>query len=86
MKLFLLMILAATQLIEVYPNPYGSDEAEYIKFHCDSTCILTDGEDQIEVGEGSHISAKNPTYLQQKFGYKPDVHFPPQMALSNRGE
>jgi len=86
MKLILLMVLAATQLLELYPNPYGSDEAEYIKFHCDSSCILTDGEGRLEVGEGTYVAAKNLTHFQQRFGYEADVPFPPHMALSNNGE
>jgi len=86
MKLALLMLLAATQLIEVYPNPYGLDEAEYIKFHCDSNCVLTDGEGEITVSAGTHIAAKNLSYFKERFGHEADIEFPPKMALSNEGE
>ncbi len=85
MKLALLMLLAAT-LIELYPNPYGVDEAEYVKFHCNSSCLLTDGEGWVEAGAGMHVAAKNLSYFEQKFGYKADIQLTPKMALSNRGE
>lgn len=85
MKLILLLLLAAT-LIEVYPNPYGSDEAEYVKFHCDSHCLLTDGEAEIYADAGTHIAAKNLSYFEEMFGYKADIPFPSKFALSNSGE
>lgn len=85
MKLALLMLLAAA-LIEVYPNPYGLDDAEYVKFRCNSSCLLTDGEGWVETGAGTHIAAKNLSYFEERFGYNADVQFSPQMALSNSGE
>lgn len=80
MKLALLMLLAAA-LIEVYPNPYGLDDAEYVKFRCNSSCLLTDGEGWVETGAGTHIAAKNLSYFEERFGYNADVQFSPQMAL-----
>ncbi|MBO8179413.1 MAG: hypothetical protein H0Z19_02890 [Archaeoglobus sp.] len=85
MKLALLMLLAAT-LIEVYPNPYGLDEAEYVKFHCNSSCLLRDSNGWVNAEAGTQIATKNLSYFEERFGYKADIQFSPKMALSNRGE
>ncbi len=85
MKSILLILLAAT-LIEICPNPYGSDGAEYVKFKCNSDCILTDGEGKIESSAGTHVAAKNPAEFRDHFGGKADLPFSDNFALSNRGE
>lgn len=85
MKLALLLLMAA-QIIEVYPNPYGSDGAEYVKFYCSSSCMLTDGEGQIFTGKGLHIATKNMSEFRDYFGFDADIEFPKRFALSNRGE
>uniref|UniRef100_A0A7C3VMD0 Phospholipase D-like domain-containing protein n=1 Tax=Archaeoglobus fulgidus TaxID=2234 RepID=A0A7C3VMD0_ARCFL len=85
MKLAFLMLLAAT-LIEVYPNPYGIDEAEYVKFQCNSSCILKDSHGWIDAGAGVHVATKNLSYFEERFGFKADIQFSSKMALSNSGE
>jgi hypothetical protein len=88
--LVLFLILPAqgsiSQILEICPNPYGSDEAEYIKFSCATNCTLSDGEGKIIAGKGMHIAAKNKTAFKLHFGEKADIEFPPRFALSNRGE
>ncbi len=86
MKLVLLMLLMATYLLEVCPNPYGDDGAEYVKFYCDSDCLLTDGEGEIVAGAGEHIAAKNLSEFRRHFKTDADIEFPRNFALSNRGE
>ncbi len=85
MKSILLILLAAT-LIEICPNPYGDDGAEYVMFHCNSDCILTDGEGKIESSAGMHVAAKDPAEFRRHFGLEADLSFPKGFALSNRGE
>ncbi len=82
----ILSFLLLTALIEVCPNPYGSDDAEYVKFYCSSPCVLTDGEGVIYASEGYHIATKNITAFKQRFGIDADIEFPKGFALSNRGE
>jgi hypothetical protein len=83
--LFILVGVAEGEIIELCPNPYGSDGAEYIKAFCAKNCSLTDGEGYIEFN-GSIVAAKNATAFYNTFGYKPDVEFPSKFALANSGE
>ncbi len=85
MKLALLILLAAS-LIEVCPNPYGDDGAEYVKFYCTSHCLLTDGEGRIEADKGLHIATRDPEDFRNHFGGEADLTFTHGFALSNRGE
>ncbi|WP_202318924.1 phospholipase D-like domain-containing protein [Archaeoglobus neptunius] len=86
MKLALLVLLLTAQILEVCPNPYGSDDAEYVKFYCNSSCVLTDGEGKVEAGKGLHVAARNPEEFERHFGAKADIQLPRSLALSNRGE
>ncbi len=83
----LLKISSASQLIEVCPNPYGDDGAEYVKVFCDSECTISDGEGSIAVNRtGVVVIAKNSTIFYSTFGYSPDIEFSGRFALSNSGE
>ncbi|RLI78443.1 hypothetical protein DRP05_07335 [Archaeoglobales archaeon] len=89
-SLFLLLVLVPTQaseILEVCPNPYGSDGAEYIKLKVDKLCILTDEEGELVINKTGTITiAKNSTEFYNAFGYLPDYEFPKRFALSNNGE
>lgn len=87
--LFLLFLKAssASQLIEVCPNPYGDDGAEYVKVLCDTECIIDDGEGSIHVNRTGVVTvAKSSTAFYNMFGYGPDIEFSGRFALSNSGE
>lgn len=72
--------------MEVCPNPYGDDGAEFIKAKCSGLeCMLDDGESSVYF-TGSTTLAKNPDLFQKEFGYKPNASFPSKFALSNSGE
>ena len=81
--LILLIIAPATacEILEVCPNPYGDDGAEYVKVRCDE-CVFTDGEDSFNVTGTAYI-ARNATAFKEKFGFYPDFE---GIKLSNSGE
>lgn len=76
---------ASGKIIELCPNPYGSEGAEYIKADCSGDCYLTDGEGRIELN-GSFTAAKNPSAYSSAFGSPPDTEFSSRFALANSGE
>lgn len=84
-KIFLLALIitpaAGCKILEVYPNPYGDEGAEYVKVWCDS-CIFTDGEDNFTV-TGTAYVARNSTAFKEKFGFYSDFE---GIKLSNSGE
>jgi hypothetical protein len=82
-----LNVSTASHLVEICPNPYGDDGAEYVKVLCDSECIIDDGEGSITVNKtGVVVIAKNSTSFRNSFGYNPDIEFYGRFALSNSGE
>jgi len=83
--LILFLSNAKGQIIELCPNPYGDDGAEYVKVECYGNCTLSDGEGLINFN-GTITAAKNAGVFQKTFGYYPDVEFPSKFALSNSGE
>jgi hypothetical protein len=82
----ILLSLFLLSILEICPNPYGSDDAEYVKFYCPSECVLSDGEGVIEAGPGVHIAARNKTAFYRHFGFIPDIEFSKNFSLSNSGE
>jgi|Deesub1362A_J573_1020465.scaffolds.fasta_scaffold02730_3 hypothetical protein len=89
-KLTLIVLLlflsnSKAHIIEICPNPYESDGAEYVKVFCDKNCSLTDGEDEIRF-DGTVVAAKDRDVFFKSFGYYPDVEFSSKFALSNSGE
>lgn len=78
---------ASGHIVELCPNPYGSEGAEYIKADCsgDNDCYLTDGEGKIEF-TGSITAAKNSSAYSSAFGSSPDREFSSRFALANSGE
>ena len=85
-SLFLIFLIiaptTACKILEVYPNPYGDEGAEYVKVWCDGSCIFTDGEDNFTVTGTAYI-ARNSTAFMEKFGFYPDFE---GIKLSNSGE
>ncbi|MFO7966442.1 MAG: phospholipase D-like domain-containing protein [Archaeoglobaceae archaeon] len=78
--------IASGQIIELCPNPYGSEGAEYVKTNCSGgECYLTDGEGRIEFN-GSITAAKNSSAYSSAFGSPPDREFSSRFALANSGE
>jgi hypothetical protein len=75
-----------SRIIELCPNPYGDEGAEYVKIFCNAECILSDGEGSVEVGSGIFTIAKNPLAFYKLFGYMPDIEASGKFALSNSGE
>ena len=80
-------ISQASELLEICPNPYGSDDAEYVKLFVNTPCTLTDGEGAIKINKsGIVFVAKNSSAFYDEFGIKADYEFPKRFALSNNGE
>ncbi len=75
------------QIVELCPNPYGSEGAEYIKAICsgDNECYLTDGEGRIEFTKNI-TAAKDSSAYSSTFGSPPDKEFSSRFALANSGE
>jgi len=88
-RLCLLLLLTAGakgEILEVCPNPYGDEGAEYIKVNCSGLeCKLDDGEGFLHF-KGNITLAKNSEIFYNTFGYEPDAEFTPKFALSNSGE
>jgi len=76
---------STAEILELCPNPYGDDGAEYIKARCIDKCTLTDGEGIIRFN-GSITAAKDSRVFYSVFGYYPDIEFSSKFALSNSGE
>lgn len=83
--LILFLNNANGQIIELCPNPYGDDGAEYIKAKCYGNCTLSDGEGSIDFN-GTITAAKSAEVFYKVWGYYPDIEFPSRFALSNSGE
>lgn len=82
-----LLILSLALLLELCPNPYGSDDAEYIKVYCPDSCILKDDKAEIILKEGFYTITRNKSAFLEKF--KPEgelLEFPRNFSLSNSGE
>jgi len=89
LSLMFMLILPASssQIVEVCPNPYGSDDAEYVIVNATTFCILDDGEGRTQISStGTVIVAKNTTAYELTFGKKADIQFSRGFALSNEGE
>ncbi|AEA46915.1 phospholipase D-like domain-containing protein [Archaeoglobus veneficus] len=79
--------VSASQIVEVCPNPYGSDDVEYVVLNATSFCTLDDGEGSIQINlTGIVVVAKNATAYEIVFGKKADLEFSGRFALSNEGE
>ncbi|RLI74402.1 hypothetical protein DRO97_05930 [Archaeoglobales archaeon] len=77
----------ASEIVEVCPNPYGSDGVEYVKLKVDKPCILSDEEGEIKINKtGLIVIAKNSTEFYNTFSYLPNYEFSKRFALSNSGE
>ena len=84
--LFVLLLLFpanACKILEVYPNPYGDDAAEYVKVQCDGKCFFTDGESNFTLTKSVAYIARNSTAFKEKYGFYPDFE---GIRLSNSGE
>ncbi|MCS7143892.1 MAG: phospholipase D-like domain-containing protein [Archaeoglobaceae archaeon] len=82
-----LVILSLALLLEICPNPYGDDNAEYLKVYCPDSCILRDNRAELPLKSGIYTIAKNMSAFLGKF--KPIgelIEFPKNFALSNGGE
>ena len=78
---------SASQIVEVCPNPYGSDNAEYVIVNATSACVLDDGEGKIPINlKGLVIITKNKTAYRLSFSRSADIEFSKSFALSNNGE
>ncbi len=86
MSVFLLPV-SASRIVEVCPNPYGSDDAEYVIVNATAFCVLDDGEGEVPINStGIVVVAKNITAYELTFGKKADIQFSKRFALSNEGE
>ncbi len=84
LSLIILVIpVNACKILEVYPNPYGDDNAEYVKVQCDGTCIFSDGEKSFRINKSVAYIARNSTAFKEKYGFYPDFE---GIRLSNGGE
>lgn len=82
-----LLILSLALLLEICPNPYGSDDAEFIKVYCPDSCILKDDRAEIILKEGFYTITKNKSAFLEKFVYDGEIiEFPRNFLLSNNGE
>ena len=80
-------LTSASQIVEVCPNPYGSDDAEYVIVNATSPCILDDGEGKIQINlTGIVIITKNKTAYRLSFNRSANIEFSHGFALSNNGE
>lgn len=85
--LFIIGTSNASQILELCPNPYGDDEAEYVKVFCNAECILSDGEGEVLINKTGVICiAKSKLAFYKAFGYNPDFEATGRFALSNSGE
>jgi cardiolipin synthase len=82
-----LLIISLALLLEICPNPYGSDDAEYLKVYCPDSCILSDGEASLMLEDGFYTIAKNSSAFLEKFEPLGQlIEFPKNFELSNNGE
>ncbi|MEM1670605.1 MAG: phospholipase D-like domain-containing protein [Archaeoglobaceae archaeon] len=82
-----LAILSIALLLEICPNPYGSDGAEYLKVYCPDDCVLTDNETQLSIKNGFYTITKNKSEFLSRFEPLGELmESPKNFALSNDGE
>ncbi|MCS7130797.1 MAG: hypothetical protein NZ872_05200, partial [Archaeoglobaceae archaeon] len=82
-----LLILSLALLLEICPNPYGSDDAEYLKVYCPDQCILKDNRAELSLKSGFYTITKNISAFSSNFKPLGElIAFPKNFALSNDGE
>jgi len=82
-----LVILSLALILELCPNPYGSDEAEYVKFYCPDSCILKEERAEMAIESGFYTITKNKSAFLEKFVPEGKLlEFPKNFSLSNSGE
>ncbi|MEM2695075.1 MAG: hypothetical protein QXQ83_05980, partial [Archaeoglobaceae archaeon] len=81
-----LLILSLALLLETCPNPFGSDDAEYLKLYCPDLCILREGENEIQLNSGFFTITKNSSAFLNKFEPLGELIELKNFSLSNKGE
>ncbi|MDI9611271.1 MAG: phospholipase D-like domain-containing protein [Archaeoglobales archaeon] len=82
-----LVILSLALLLEICPNPYGSDDAEYLKVYCPDLCTLKDDRSELKLDKGYYTITKNISAFMSKFEPLGNlIEFPRNFSLSNTGE
>lgn len=82
-----LVILSIALLLEICPNPYGDDTAEYLKVYCPNSCILKDNRAELSIKSGFYTITKNFSAFSSRFEPLGElIEFPKNFSLSNEGE